>query len=288
VIVLFGGTGTLGRELTRQLYQKEHLVIFSRDECKQQEMKREFPDCTYVIGDIRDKDSVNRVLRGCDTAYLLAAIKHVDVAESNIVEAVKTNFLGAVNVAEQAIEREVPFVVFSNTDKSVLPITSYGYTKALAGNYLLGLNKEDNGTIFSAFNWGNIVASRGSIIPIFAESLLKANRVKLTDSRMSRFWITIEEAASFMISNYEEAHRFRSMIPPIKAASLLRVATTVAKILDIEYFHTDIIGLRCNEKLYEVLDTNHEKCLRSDTCAQYTDRELLDLLRPSVMAVKNG
>ena len=279
--VLIGGTGTLGKELMRQILAREpdaRIVSMSRDEQKVQQVRGEFPTVRFVLGDVRDRESVRSVLRDAETVFLLAAIKHVDVAEQNPLEAVKTNLLGAVNVGEEALRAGVPWVVFSNTDKAVLPITTYGYTKALAQNYLLSLNEREI-TQFSAFNWGNIVASRGSVIPFFAKTLREHGNVRLTDERMSRFWLTIEQAASFMLDNYENAPTDRAMIPPVKGATVLRVARTVASLLGMEKFGVETIGLRGTEKLYEVLESTHEGCLRSDTCPQYSDDELRELIR---------
>jgi UDP-N-acetylglucosamine 4,6-dehydratase len=282
--VIIGGTGTLGRELTRQLLRRDpyaEIRCLSRDELKQQECRQEFPSVDYVIGDVRDKTAVRAALRGAHTVFHLAAIKHIDVAERNPLEAVKTNFLGTVNVAEEAISANVPYVVFSNTDKAVLPITTYGYTKALAQNYLLSLNGKTR-TKFSAFNWGNIAASRGSVIPFFARSLAEKGRVSITDPKMSRFWLTIEQAAAFMLDNYHRAPTSRAMIPPVTGAKVMRVAEAVARAKGIKDYDVEIIGLRGTEKLYEVLESTHEGCLRSDNCEQYTDEELLDLVRAVV------
>ena len=283
-VVLVGGTGTLGKELMRLYIEREpetELVCFSRDELKQQEARAMFPGVRFVLGDVRDRPAVRSVLRGAHTVFHLAAIKHIDVAERNPLEAVKTNFLGTVNVAKEAIDLGVPYVVFSNTDKAVLPITTYGYTKALAQNYLLSLNGACK-TRFSAFNWGNIVASRGSVIPIFARTLEEQRKICLTDDRMSRFWLTIAQAATFMLENYERAPTDRAMIPPVKGARVLRVAETVAKLKGIKDYNVDVIGLRGTEKLYEVLESSHEGCLRSDTCEQYTDAELEALIREAI------
>lgn len=284
--VLLGGTGTLGRELARQITAKEPdspITIFSRGEAQQQEMRREFPKARYVIGDVRDRDAVRGVLQRCDTAFLLAAIKHVDVAERNPLEAVKTNFLGAVNVAEEALHYGVRHVVFSNTDKAVLPITSYGYSKALAQNYLLSLNGKSE-TKFSAFNWGNILGSRGSVVNTFAQALRETGKIAITDPRMTRFWLSIEYAAGFMLQNYKTAPTDRAMVPCIKAATVVRVAETVARLLGVTGYQVEMIGLRGTEKIYEVLESSHSGCLRSDTCEQYTDDELQALLAPIVRA----
>jgi len=283
-IVLVGGTGTLGREIARQLTQTSTypITVFSRDEFKQHEMKREFPQINYVLGDVRDRLSLAPIMRNAETVFLLAAVKHIDAAERNPLEALKTNCLGAVNVAEEALEAGGDHVVYSNTDKAVLPITTYGYTKAFAQNYLLSLNARSS-TNFSVFNWGNILASRGSVIPIFVSSLLRERKIYVTDISMSRFWMTIESAAAFMLANFATAPKERAMIPPMKGAKVIRVAETIAKILGIADYGVEITGHRGIEKIHEVLESTHNGCLRSDTCPQYTDSELHYLLRPIVL-----
>lgn len=284
--LIIGGTGTLGTELVRQLSDDRtaKITIYSRGELKQQQLKRDFPHVRCVIGDVRDREALKQAIQGQEAVFHMAAIKHIDVAEQNPLEAVKTNFLGTVNVAEEAMAAGCNWVVFSNTDKAVLPITTYGYTKALAQNYVLSLNLSGSKTRFSAFSWGNVLASRGSVIPSFVKSLKDNRSICLTDMRMSRFWITIEAAAAFMLQNFKTAPLDKAMIPPIKGASVVRVAETVAKVMNIKDYDVSIIGLRGTEKLYEVLESTHGGCFRSDQCEQYTDTELFDLLEPSVIA----
>ncbi len=285
--VIVGGTGTLGQEIARQLLldgSERKITIFSRDELKQKDMRSEFPTLNYVLGDIRDRSAVRAVLRGAKTVFLLAAIKHVDAAELNPLEAVKTNILGTVNVAEEAQAAGVRHVVFSNTDKATLPITTYGYTKALAQNYLLSLNASGCATRFSCFSWGNIVGSRGSVLPMFVHSLIESRMIRITDVRMSRFWLRIADAASFLLANYETAATDRAMIPPIKGATVLRVAQAIADILCVSSYRVETTGLRCTEKTHEVLESSHDGCLRSDDCEQYSDAELRSLLEDQVLA----
>ncbi len=289
--VIVGGTGTLGQEIARQLLldgPERKVTIFSRDELKQKDMRAQFPSLRYVLGDIRDRSAVREVLRGAKTVFLLAAIKHIDAAELNPLEAVKTNVLGTVNVAEEAIAAGVRYVVFSNTDKATLPITTYGYTKALAQNYLLSLNGTGCSTRFSVFSWGNIAGSRGSVLPIFVKSLVESRLVRVTDVRMSRFWLRIADAATFLLANYEHAATDQAMIPPIKGATVMRVAQAIAEILGINSFRVETTGLRCTEKIHEVLESSHDHCLRSDACEQYTDAELRSLLEDQVLDAAAG
>lgn len=282
--VLIGGSGTLGRELTRQILagKKGSVLCFSRGEHAQKRLAAEFPEVDCQIGDVRDPGAVREALRGAGVVMLLAAIKHVDVAEKNPLEAMKTNVIGAVNVAEEAIEYGIKHVVFSNTDKSCLPITTYGYTKALAQNYLLQQNGKGF-TKFSSFCWGNIVGSQGSAIPIFVEKLLTGTPVPVTDARMSRFWLKIEDVARFMLESYEKASLTAPMIPPVRGAKVVSVVASIARILGIKNYEIETIGARGTEKIYEVLESSHVKCLRSDNCKQFSDAELDGFLRPVVL-----
>ncbi len=282
MIVLIGGTGTLGKELARQLVG-ENITIFSRDEQKQQAMKRDFPNCRYIIGDVRDKDSILAATKGAKVVFLLAAMKHIDVVEANPFEAIKTNVLGAVNVAEACEANGVQYCLYSNTDKAVLPITTYGYTKALAQDYLLSRNKVQSEVSYSAYNWGNVLMSNGSAVNFFADCIRKGLSVPLTHMDMSRFWITIEHAVSFMLANFRYASKTSAMIPPIKAAKVYRIINAIADVIG-KPAKIEIVGMRGIEKMYEVLESNHSGCLRSDTCEQYSDEELRELLRGVVHA----
>ena len=279
--VIVGGTGTLGTALIERLHAGHDVVCFSRGELAQSLMRKRFPAVDCQIGDVRDRRAVRQALRGADTVFLLAAIKHIDVAEQNPLEAIKTNVMGAVVVAEEAIACGVKHVMFSNTDKAILPISTYGYTKALAQNYILAQN-DKSPTRFSSFAWGNVAASRGRVIPIFVKALLSGQPVTVTDARMTRFWLTIDQAADFILQTYRTASRDRAMIPPVKAATVLRVVESLARVLKVTRYEIVYTGLRGVEKINEVLQSTHEACLRSDTCEQFSDAELDAMLRPIV------
>lgn len=277
-VVVIGGTGTLGQEITRLMSEDEnHVVVFSRDELKQKTMKECFPQAQYVIGDVRDKQAVEAVTQNAGLVFHVAALKHIDTLEENPLEGIKTNVLGTINVAEACLRNRVGAMAFSSTDKAVLPINFYGHTKAMAEKYLFHLNAPLR-TQFSVFRWGNVIGSRGSVIPIFVEALL-AGTVKITDERMTRFWIPARDAARFMCSRYFTAPLDRACIPPMKAASVMRVVRMLADILGVQHYELQNVGIRQGEKLHECLDSTHEQCLRSDACEQYTDDELEALLR---------
>lgn len=278
--VIIGGTGTLGRELTRQLYDKGHEILcFSRDELKQQEMKRDFPNVRYAIGDIRDRLALKPVMSFADVVFHVAALKHVDVLEANPTEAIKTNILGTINVAETAIEYGVKHVVFSSTDKAVLPINTYGMTKAISERYLFSLNEQQKNTKFSVFRWANVMGSRGSVVHYFAKSLQTEGAVNITDTRMTRFWIHISDAVNFLLENYEKASPSEPMIPPMKSAGIIELAEAAAEVAGIKDFGINIVGIRPGEKIHECILSSHDHCVRSDTAERLSREELVDMVK---------
>lgn len=279
--LIIGGTGTLGREVIKRLLEngKNDVVCFSRDELKQKQVAQEFansPNLRFVIGDMRDRGALDRAMVNVDVVYLLAALKHVDTLEENPEESVKTNILGVMNVADAAIGANVPFVVFSSTDKAVAPCNVYGMCKGIAEKILLRLNHTQHTTRFSVFRWGNVLGSRGSVIGVFAKTLITENKAYLTDPDMTRFWIRIEDAAEFMIENYYRHHAVN--IPPIKAAPVKSVIAAVAKIVGATKYDIVSLGIRQGEKIHETLLPG----LVSDSSAQYSELELVSLLRPIV------
>jgi FlaA1/EpsC-like NDP-sugar epimerase len=279
--VVIGGTGTLGTTIIDSLYgsASQDLVVFSRDELKQQQMKAKYPGVTYVIGDVRDQASVRDAVRGADRVFLVAALKHVDVIEDNPVEAVKTNIIGTINVAEACYAARVQNVVFSSTDKAVLPINTYGMTKGISERYLLGLNSRQMAPRFAVYRWGNVIGSRGSVIHSFADTLRKQGKVFITDPCMTRFWIHIEEAVAFMLSTWREAYFDRVMIPEMRAAKVIDLAEATARALGISNYGIEVVGIRPGEKIHECLESNHDYCVRSDTCNQYSIDELEAMAR---------
>lgn len=276
--LIIGGTGTLGSTLIERLYGSE-IVCFSRDELKQQALKARFPDVRYVIGDIRDRQSLDTVMAGVDVVFHVAALKHVDVLEENPTEAIKTNVQGTINVADAAMAAGVGYVVFSSTDKAVLPVNTYGMTKAISERYLLNLNSKQETTRFSVFRWGNVVGSRGSVIHSFASALREGRDLLITDVRMTRFWIHIEDAVDYMLGMYQLADPDAIMIPDMKASKVVDLAYVLATVLGTGKFSFRTIGPRPGEKIHECLESTHDYCVRSDTCDQYTRDELTDLIR---------
>lgn len=286
--LILGGTGTLGKALTRELLMKpeSRVTIFSRDELKQQEMRAEYRSdsrLSFAVGDIRDRDALRSVMgRGFESVLHVAALKHVDVLEANPEESVKTNILGTINAADAAVEARIPYFAFSSTDKAVDPINVYGFSKAISEKLLFARNNRPGGiTRFSVYRWGNVVGSRGSAIHAFAKGLKERGQVDITHSDMTRFWIRIEDAAHYMIRSFRSAFMSEPMLPPIKAAPVLTVVDVIAELLGVKDMEVNFIGMRPGEKMHEALKSAHANApLTSDGGPQYTRDELKALIRP--------
>jgi UDP-N-acetylglucosamine 4,6-dehydratase/5-epimerase len=285
--LVIGGTGTLGTEITRRLLARgESVVCYSRDELKQKQLKAAMKSDRLwcVLGDVRDRETLFQHVPGVHTIFHVAALKHVDIAEDNPEEAVRTNILGSMNVADAAAAFQVPYCVLSSTDKAVDPVNVYGNTKAIAERVFLRRNEMGKRTRFSAYRWGNVLNSRGSVISAFAESLLNYQKVFLTSPEMSRFWIPIQDAVDFMLNTYQTSPTDRVSIPSIKSAALVEVVEAIAELLGIKGYGVEITGLRKGEKLHEVLLSQHANELSSaDPSHRMTYEELKDILLPELV-----
>ncbi len=283
--LIIGGTGTLGRSMTKALLEKSdaRVRILSRDEQKQKQMQKEFNNdkrLTFIIGDIRDRDSTFRNLAHCDVVFHFAALKHVDSMEENPEECIKTNVMGTINVADAAQSCKVKHVVFSSTDKAVDPINTYGYCKAISEKILFRRNELQDKTKFSVFRWGNVCASNGSVIPHFVDCMKNDIPVGITDERMTRFLIKIEDAVDFMLKNYVKAPLDEACIPPMKSAPILLVVEALSDLLKKDKITWQNIGIRRGEKIHEAMQSIHsDNPLTSDTSSKFTKRELKQLLR---------
>jgi len=283
--LVIGGTGSLGSELLNQLSGYE-ITSLSRDEQKQQSMKKIYPNVRFVLGDIRDKDSISRHFIGKDVVFHVAALKHVDHIEENPIESVKTNILGSINVAECAINHKVPRCIFSSTDKAVDAINVYGNCKAISEKIFFDYNRTQSVTRFAVYRWGNVAASNGSAIPYFIECLHSGKPVPITDPAMTRFWITIDMAVRYMLKSFNaEETSDQVMIPPtMKSAKVVDVLDCLASLLDVKKYKTKIIGVRRGEKLHECLTSMHSSnYVASDNCEKYTTAELKLFLKPLVV-----
>ncbi len=261
-VLVTGGTGSFGRKFAEVLLREirpKKLIIFSRDELKQHEMRQVFPDTgdlpvRYFIGDVRDRERLYRAFHGVDVVVHAAALKQVLACEYNPFEAILTNVMGAKNVIDAAIDCGVKRVLAISTDKAVNPVNLYGATKLCAeklfvdGNAYVG----ERPTRFACARYGNVVASRGSVIPIFLEQR-KNGRVTMTDSRMTRFWITLDQGVRFVVRCIEEMEGGEIFVPKIPSMSLLDLSRTLAPGCEI-----DVIGVRPGEKIHEVLLSEDE------------------------------
>jgi len=262
VILLTGGTGSFGKKFTEivlKKYTPKKLIIFSRDEFKQHEMAKVFPDgpynIRYFLGDIRDKDRLYRAFEGVDYVIHAAALKHVPALEYNPTEAVKTNVMGADNIVDAAIDRGVKKVIALSSDKAVNPINLYGATKLAAEKIFIAANAyAGNKVKFACVRYGNVVGSRGSVIPFFLN--LKRQNIKefpVTDERMTRFWITLEEGVELVVKALEETEGgeiFVPIIPSMKITDLVKAIDPKARL--------KIIGIRPGEKIHETLISEDE------------------------------
>jgi len=258
-VLVTGGTGSFGRrfaEIVLKETQIRKLIIFSRDELKQHEMRTAFgdPRLRYFIGDVRDRERLHRAVHGVDVLVHAAALKQVPSCEYNPFEAVKTNVLGASNIIDVAIDAGVAKVLALSTDKAVNPINLYGATKLVAeklfvqGNAYAGAG----GTAFACVRYGNVVGSRGSVIPAFRQQMA-TGKVTITDERMTRFWITLEQGVRFVLKCVGLMQGGEVFVPKIPSMRITDLAEVVAPGCERE-----AIGIRPGEKLHEVLVSRDE------------------------------
>ena len=256
-LLVTGGTGSFGQKFVETVLQglpPKKLIVFSRDELKQHEMRQRFPDTgdsplRYFIGDVRDRDRLYRAFDGVDVVVHAAALKQVPAAEYNPFEAIKTNVLGAANVVDAAIDRNVKKVIALSTDKAANPINLYGATKLCSDKLFVAANNYSgyHGTRFGVVRYGNVVGSRGSVIPFFLR--MRANGVlPITDPRMTRFWITLEQGVNFVLACLERLEGGEIFVPKIPSMKVLDLAQAIAP-----ECRTEVVGIRPGEKLHEVM-----------------------------------
>jgi UDP-N-acetylglucosamine 4,6-dehydratase len=255
-ILITGGTGSFGKRFVKLIlesYKPNKIIVYSRDELKQYEMAQEYKDACmrYFIGDVRDKERLIKAMDGVDFVIHAAALKHVPVAEYNPMECIKTNINGAENVINAALDNDVEKVIALSTDKAANPINLYGATKLasdklfVAANNIRGRKK----TQFSVVRYGNVLGSRGSVVPLFKKLIAQGvKEIPITDPRMTRFWITLDEGVKFVIKNFERMKGGEIYIPKIPSMNVIDVAKALAPKLDIK-----VIGIRPGEKLHEVM-----------------------------------
>jgi len=260
VILVTGGTGSFGKKFIEIMLKEYHpakLIVFSRDELKQHEMRvggYEHPSLRYFIGDVRDRERLLRAMHRVDIVVHAAALKQVPACEYNPMEAVKTNIMGTSNVLEAALDAGVEKVMTISTDKAVNPVNLYGATKLAAEKLTVQSNAYAAGsaTRYSCVRYGNVVGSRGSVVPVFLKQR-ESGRVTITDERMTRFWLSLEQGVRFVISCLEQMEGGEVFVPKIPSMKVIDLARAIAPQAEIE-----IVGIRPGEKLHEVLISEDE------------------------------
>ncbi|OCX43574.1 UDP-N-acetylglucosamine 4,6-dehydratase (inverting) [Campylobacter ornithocola] len=263
-ILITGGTGSFGKTYTKTLLQKykpKKIIIYSRDELKQFEMAREFNNTCmrYFIGDVRDKERLSVAMKDVDFVIHAAAMKHVPIAEYNPMECIKTNINGAQNVIDACLENNVQKCIALSTDKACNPINLYGATKLASDKLFVAANNiaGNSHTQFSVTRYGNVVGSRGSVIPFFKKLINEgAKELPITDERMTRFWISLEDGVNFVLSNFERMHGGEIFVPKIPSMKITDLAKAIAPNLNHK-----IIGIRAGEKLHEIMISSDDSHL---------------------------
>ncbi|MQC26233.1 MAG: UDP-N-acetylglucosamine 4,6-dehydratase (inverting) [Chloroflexi bacterium] len=259
-VLVTGGTGSFGRAFIRILleeYKPEKVIVFSRDELKQHEMRVagfDQANLRYFIGDIRDLPRLTRAMDGVDVVVHAAALKQVPACEYNPMEAIKTNILGTSNVVEAALECRVEKVMALSTDKAVSPANLYGATKLAAEKLTVQSNaySGDRPTRFSCVRYGNVVGSRGSVVPMFIRQR-QSGAITITDERMTRFWLSLEQGVKFVLRCIEQMQGGEVFVPKLPSTTLTDLARVIAPDAKLE-----IIGIRPGEKLHEMLISEDE------------------------------
>lgn len=255
-ILITGGTGSFGKKYTEIIlskYKPNKIIIFSRDELKQYEMAQSFTDkcMRYFIGDVRDVERLTEAMHNVDFVIHAAALKHVPIAEYNPMECIKTNINGAENVIKAAIANNVEKVIALSTDKAANPINLYGATKLASDKLFVAANNMvgDRRTRFSVVRYGNVTGSRGSVIPFFNKLISEgATELPITDEKMTRFLITLEDGVNFVLKNFERMYGGEIFIPKIPSMFMTELAKAIAPTLPHK-----IIGIRPGEKLHEIM-----------------------------------
>jgi UDP-N-acetylglucosamine 4,6-dehydratase len=273
-ILITGGTGSFGKQLTRTLLERfapRRIVIYSRDELKQFEMQQGYgAECMrYFIGDVRDRDRLIQAMNGVDYVIHAAALKQVPAAEYNPMECIKTNIHGAENVIHAALATNVSRVIALSTDKAANPINLYGATKLVSDKLFVAANNVvgSGGTAFSVVRYGNVVGSRGSVVPFFVKLITeKAKELPVTHEDMTRFWISLQEGVDFVLRNFTRMYGGEIFVPKIPSIRIVDLARVMAPHLPMR-----IVGIRPGEKLHEVMCPGDD----SHLTLEFTDHYVL-------------
>jgi UDP-N-acetylglucosamine 4,6-dehydratase len=284
-VLLIGGTGTIGKSILQNVLNSSPAVVrvFSRDEYKQFELNNEYKgkdNIRYLIGDVRDQDRVHRAMEGIDYVFHVAAMKHVPSCEYNPYEAVQTNIIGTQNVIQAALYAGVKKVIFTSTDKAIAPTNTYGASKLMAERLIASAqyNSGGHGTIFAAVRFGNVMGSRGSVIPLFRSQIQKAKKVTVTDLQMTRFMMTIDQATKLTVKAMDYAQGGEIFVLKMPVVGLKNLAECLIEQMSVRFGYNisdidiEMIGLRAGEKVFEELMTIEESKYATELSDMYIIR----------------
>ena len=262
ILLIAGGTGSFGNAVLRRFLTSniKEIRIFSRDELKQDDMRRLYNDSKlkFYIGDVRDENSIDDAMRGVDYVFHAAALKQVPSCEFYPMQAVKTNVIGTDNLLNSAIRMNVKKVIVLSTDKAVYPINAMGISKAMMEKVVVSKGRNVTGTEILATRYGNVMASRGSVIPLFIEQLRKGNPITITDPSMTRFMMSLDQAVDLVLFAFENGRSGDIFVQKAPAATIKLLADTMKDIFGLPDHVVKTIGTRHGEKLYETLLTKEE------------------------------
>jgi UDP-glucose 4-epimerase len=272
-LLITGGTGSFGNAVLRRFINSDlhEIRIFSRDEKKQDDMRKKFnnPKIKFYIGDVRDYQSVLNAVRGSDFIYHAAALKQVPSCEFHPMEAVKTNVLGTENVLEAAINGDVKRVVCLSTDKAVYPINAMGISKAMMEKVIVAKSRSSTKTVICATRYGNVMASRGSVIPLFANQISAGQPISITDPNMTRFMMTLDDAVDLVLYAFEHGNPGEIFVQKAPAATIDTLAKALTELLGVSSHPIHVIGTRHGEKLFESLLSREEMVAAEDLGGYY-------------------
>ena len=269
-LLITGGTGSFGNAVLSRFLHTDiaEIRIFSRDEKKQDDMRKRYnnPKLKFYIGDVRDSRSLTQAFRGVDYCFHAAALKQVPSCEFYPMEAVRTNVLGTENVLEAAIAHKLKRVICLSTDKAVYPINAMGISKAMMEKVMVAAsrNLDDSGTVICGIRYGNVMASRGSVIPLFVEQVLVGQPISVTDPAMTRFMMTLEDAVDLVLYAFEHGSNGDIFVQKAPAATIEVLAQALLQLMNKENHEVRVIGTRHGEKLYEALLSREESVTAQD------------------------
>jgi UDP-N-acetylglucosamine 4,6-dehydratase len=290
-ILITGGTGSFGKKFIATLFKKykpKRVAVYSRDELKQFEMQQTFnaPEMRYFIGDVRDAERLKMAMRNVDYVVHAAALKQVPAAEYNPMECIKTNVHGAENVIRAALANEVEKVIALSTDKAANPINLYGATKLASDKLFVAANNIAGGhkTRFAVVRYGNVVGSRGSVVPFFKKLIADgANELPITDPRMTRFWITLQDGIEFVLKDFQRMQGGELFVPKIPSMHITDLAESLAPDMP-----TKIIGIRPGEKLHEIMCPADDSHLTLEFDDHYVIRPSISFFHINIDYTTNG